>query len=329
MVLGGWTAMRVALLWPPSGSAIDAIDAVLPVAFARTSPAAIAPPVAWRVRTVHPAPRADSPEGTIAESVAPIMPVPKNIESRRIALIHFVPAHVASERALFLRPAPPPSLPLAPRAITTSRWSGSGWLVVRGHGRTGAAFGGSQLGGSQAGLRLAYTIDRTRRIALAARLSTPLSGQGREAAIGLEWQPTSLPVRIVAEERVGLDSDRSGPAIGVVGGIGPVPATPDITVEAYAQAGAIARDGVEPFADGAVRVSHPLVDIGRTRVDFGLGAWGAAQRDAARLDVGPSLSADLPLGDTAHARLSLDWRARVAGDARPGSGLVLTLGTDF
>jgi hypothetical protein len=331
VMLGGWTAARIAMLWPTAGSAIDAVDGVLPFAFARAASAEAAGSVAPGVgRTARRVPAAEKSLPAIVKSTPPESerrrPVPHRTAFARPSL---TPVAADARAPLPTVIAAPPGLPLAPRVATRSRWSGSGWLVVRGQGRTGAAFGGSQLGGSQAGLRIAYTIDRTHRIAVAARLSTPLSGRGREAAVGLEWQPASLPIRIVAEQRVGLDHDRSGPAIGIVGGIGPVAVSPDITVEAYAQAGAIARNQVETFADGAARISHPLADIGETRVDFGIGAWGAAQRDAARLDIGPSLSADLPLGDRAHARLSLDWRARVAGDARPGSGLVLTLGTDF
>ncbi|HVI98136.1 MAG TPA: hypothetical protein VM657_03635 [Sphingomonas sp.] len=201
--------------------------------------------------------------------------------------------------------------------------------MLRGDGAAGAAFGGSQLGGSQTGLRLAYAIDRTRRLALAGRVATPLHGKGREIAIGVEWQPTHAPVRVVAEQRLALDGGQSGPTLGVVGGIGPASIATGLTIEAYAQAGAILRDGVETFADGAARVAHPIAALGNTRFDLGAGAWGAAQRGVARLDAGPSLSADLPLGDRAHVRLSLDWRQRLAGDARPGSGVVLSLGTDF
>jgi hypothetical protein len=61
---------------------------------------------------------------------------------------------------------------------------------------------------------------------------------------------------------------------------------------------------------------------------LGGGAWGAAQRDAQRFDIGPSATLALPLGKQ-NVRLALDWRQRIAGDARPGSGLALTLGSDF
>jgi hypothetical protein len=56
--------------------------------------------------------------------------------------------------------------------------------------------------------------------------------------------------------------------------------------------------------------------------------WGAAQPGAARLDLGPTLTADMR-GDATSPRLALDWRQRVAGDALPPSGPALTLAVDF
>jgi len=327
VVLGGWTAMRVAMLWPSIDSPADVIDAVVPGLNRRTS-AVVSPkkelPAAGRTVAIPPSPESATPSITSPLAHAR-RPDPQRIALAMFGLMRFGEAEPVLATG---GTAPVGSLPLAPRANTGSRWSGSGWFVVRDGHKTGAAFGGSQLGGSQAGLRLAYTIDRAHRLAIAGRLSTPLAGKGREAAIGLEWQPMPLPVRIVAEERISLDGGEGGPTLGVIGGVGPIAVAAETTIEAYGQAGAIVRDGVETFADGAVRVALYSRTLDATRVDFGAGAWGAAQRNAARLDTGPSLSADVPIGRV-HARLSVDWRARIAGDARPGSGLVLSLGTDF
>ncbi|PTS80097.1 hypothetical protein DBR17_11225, partial [Sphingomonas sp. HMWF008] len=125
-----------------------------------------------------------------------------------------------------------------------------------------------------------------------------------------------------------LNGGRGGPALAVVGGIGPVALPRDFRLEAYAQAGAIRRGTTEPYADGAVRIVHPLGTIGGVPVELGAGAWGGAQRGAARLDLGPSLGVSVPLGKQ-RVRVLLDWRQRVAGTALPGSGAALTLGTDF
>ena len=67
---------------------------------------------------------------------------------------------------------------------------------------------------------------------------------------------------------------------------------------------------------------------GGIALDLGIGAWGAAQRGAARLDIGPSAAITLPLGTRA-LRVSFDWRQRIAGDARPVSGPALSIGPDF
>jgi hypothetical protein len=182
--------------------------------------------------------------------------------------------------------------------------------------------------GSQAGLRLAYALTENRRLALAARASSPLGDGMRELALGVEWQPTRLPVRLVAEHRFALGGGRGGPTLAAVGGVGPVPIAAGFTLESYAQAGIIGRDGGEGYADGAMRMARPIVRLGSTRFDLGGGAWGAAQKGATRLDLGPSLSATVPLGRQP-VRVSLDWRQRVAGNAAPGSGPVVTMGADF
>ncbi|HEY0624462.1 MAG TPA: hypothetical protein VGD28_15435, partial [Sphingomonas sp.] len=179
----------------------------------------------------------------------------------------------------------------------------------------------------QAGLRIAYHPG-SGRIALFARLTAPLAGRGSEAAAGIEWQPMAAPVRIVAEYRAGLGGVPGGPAVGVVASAYAVPLPLDFSLEAYGQAGAVARARIDPFADGALRVTRQVATAGGTRIDVGAGAWGAAQRGAARLDIGPSAVASVPLGDSA-LRVALDWRERVAGDARPGSGPALSVGADF
>lgn len=228
------------------------------------------------------------------------------------------PATTASE--LYLAT---PAAPSAPAWLDPmpDRWSVSGWLVARAGSGTGAAPGGGQLGGAQAGVRAAFRIDPSARVAAFARLTTPLAGKGREAAIGVEWQPGRLPVRVIAEQRFGLDGTAGGTGLGVVAGLDT--SVRGVRIETYGQAGIIARARTEPYADGAVRITSPL-RRGAAPVSLGAGAWGGAQRDAQRLDIGPSVT-------LAHqsVRISLDWRQRIAGRARPGSGLALTIGGDF
>uniref|UniRef100_UPI0025D1D944 hypothetical protein n=1 Tax=uncultured Sphingomonas sp. TaxID=158754 RepID=UPI0025D1D944 len=229
------------------------------------------------------------------------------------------------------RPTPPPPLlPLAtPAAIIPrgpSRLAGSVWGITR-DGGIGQASGG-QLGGSQAGIRVTYALGTSRRIALAARFSTPLAGRGAEAALGLDWQPTRLPIHLLAERRIALDGGRGGTTLGLVGGYGPAPVAGPVTVEGYGQAGLIARDGTEAFVDGALRLAHPVAHRGKARLDVGIGTWGGAQRGAARLDIGPSLGFVVPVANH-NLRLTADWRQRIAGNARPDSGPALSIGTNF
>lgn len=218
-----------------------------------------------------------------------------------------------------------PFVPI-PSGRAPQRLLASAWLIARpGKGEPSA---GGLLGGSQVGVRGMFMLDRSHRIAVSARVSAPLSGQGREAALGLDWQPLPSPVHLVAERRFPLDGGRGGNALYVVGGFGPRQIAPHIRAEAYAQIGAIAADDIERFADGAARVSYDLGSVGGVDLDAGAGAWSAAQRGAARLDLGPSLGVRLPItGQAIH--LTLDWRQRVAGAARPGSGAALSIGSDF
>jgi hypothetical protein len=63
-------------------------------------------------------------------------------------------------------------------------------------------------------------------------------------------------------------------------------------------------------------------------VRVGAAAWGAAQPGAARLDLGPRAALSLPHGP-ATVTAAIEYRVRVAGRARPGSGAAVTLSTGF
>lgn len=322
-VIGGWALVRIAMVWTATGELPEAIQPALPVpgiatpALAATSSAAalsraratasgignvrlaaraVPPPAATTVRFAS---AATAPPGSTAAAVPQSGTRP---ETRMVSKVAGGPADVASG------------------------WSASAWFVARGGGPTGVA-PGSQLGGSQAGFRVDRAIGRG--FALTARVAAPLSGRGAEIAPGIAWQPGRLPLRAVAEYRLALDGGGSAAAVGASGGLSDTRLPAGFRLEAYAQAGAIARRGVEGYADGAVRIARAVAAVDRLRLDLGVGAWGARQRDAARIDVGPSVALRMPIGGDAGARLQLDWRQRIAGDARPGSGPALTLGADL
>ncbi|KQM62711.1 hypothetical protein ASE75_13890 [Sphingomonas sp. Leaf17] len=320
LTVGGWAVARVVLLWPNAATMTDLIRDIVPIAKARKGPSA-----SMSVRMPSPQSLPQRPH-RVGE------PAPRRLFAQGARAMPPAPADRADGPVLVPHPFGPvaPSDPVSRpdgRRRPESRWSGSGWAILRGGGMAPSVIG-SRLGGAQAGVRIAYALGTARRLALAMRLTTPLEGAGREAAIGIDWRPTRLPVRIVAEHRFALDGGRGGPMVGLVGGINPTPIAGRLRLEAYGQAGAIARGGVEAFADGAVRIAHPIAEAGDIRFDLGMGSWGGAQRGAARLDVGPSLGIVVPVARRS-LRLTLDWRERVAGDARPGSGPALSIGTDF
>ncbi|WP_286773755.1 MULTISPECIES: hypothetical protein [unclassified Sphingomonas] len=184
-----------------------------------------------------------------------------------------------------------------------------------------------QLGGSQAGARVTYTLGEARRVAIAARVSTALTMRQSEAAIGLDWRPTRHPIHLFAEQRIAIANARDGPTIGVIAGLPQTRLAAGFALEGYGQAGVIARGGGEGFVDAAARAMRPVARVGGARVELGAGLWGGAQRGAARLDIGPAAGVILPTPRP--LRITLEWRQRIAGAARPGAGVALSLGADF
>lgn len=315
LVAVGWVGLRIAILWPQTGSLPEAIRAVfsLPSFAPREEAEPVTRIIAARLRA---APAIALRTGSLHAVFPNRGPSRVRIELAALGLIQFGAPEYTDGPA----PDAPTQTSFEP---TPSRWSASAWLTARPGSGLGTAPGG-QLGGSQAGVRIAWMVDERHRLALFGRFVTPLSGKGREAAVGVEWQPTRAPVRLVAEQRFAIDGGKGGPGLGLVAGVDrAIPG--GFRLESYGQAGAIRRERVEPYADGAARATRPIPG---TRLALGVGAWGAAQRDAARVDVGPSATLAIPVGGQ-RIRVALDWRQRVAGDARPGSGLALTLGSDF
>lgn len=302
-----WIGVRAAVLWAPVAVLAETVAAIVPVqseARASVSPVKSGKAVVrgdWERPYVPAAPNVSASLPMPAPGTAPQEPLPEL----------FAPALADP---LFATPTG--AIPTYP-----DRWSASGWMVARAGRGIGAAPGGGQLGGGQAGMRLSYLLVPQQRIAVFTRFTAPLSGKGREMAVGAEWQPLRLPLRLVAEQRIGLDGVPGGPGIGVVTGVDA--AAGPLRIEGYGQTGMVFRTQSEPYADGAVRVMHP-VEEGPVSLSLGVGIWGAAQRGAQRLDLGPGATLS-----HRSMRVSLDWRQRVAGQARPGSGLAFTLGGDF
>lgn|GEM_PF-2391551 len=223
--------------------------------------------------------------------------------------------------------------PVTPsRQAGAGRWSATAWMLWRPE-TAPSAIQAPLLGGSQAGARLDYrlTSGRNGTLSLYGRVSRAFTGpSAEEGALGLAWGLGRLPVSLLAERRQRLGpGGRSGFALLAAGGMGPRDIAPRLEAEGYVQAGIVGLPGADAFADGKASLGYRLSPAGkRGSVTFGASVSGSVQPGAERLDVGPELRLRLPVGP-AGLRLSTEWRARIAGDARPRSGPAITLVADF
>ncbi|WP_143704579.1 hypothetical protein [Porphyrobacter sp. TH134] len=254
----------------------------------------------------------------------------------------------ASARAQASAPDPaqvsPPFLPMPPprsAGAAPGRWSLDAWAFWR-QGSNAAPVSQGRVpiyGASQAGAVLQFRLvpsDR-RDLRLYARAYRALvQGGESELALGTSLRPVpAVPLRLAGEVRYTDTPFGTSlrPAAYVVTEIAPVPLPHGARLEAYGQAGWVGGAGRTAFADGQASITAALPQITRVtdntlRVSLGAAAWGGAQRDAQRLDIGPTLRFDMAIG-AVPARVSVDWRERIAGQAAPYSGLTATLSTSF
>lgn len=200
----------------------------------------------------------------------------------------------------------------------------SAWALLRGTPGTGSLASGGTLGGSQAGARLTYALDR--RFAVSLRSSSPIGGsRGGEVAAGVRVMPfPSIPVAITAERRQAIgrfSTGRSDFALFAEGGLYQRPIGWNLMLDGYAQAGVVGLKERDFFADGGFTLSRPVFG----RFSAGLGAWGGYQPGLYRIDAGPRVSYRV----RPNVSLHLDWRQKLAGSAQPSSGPALTLGANF
>lgn len=221
----------------------------------------------------------------------------------------------------------------ADRALLGRRWSGDAYALLGRGGRGAGLAGAPQLGGSQIGARLGWRLDPLARqpVDVVARAATPVgrtADRGTQAAIGIEWRP--LPGLAVAAERaiaIGADA-RNAWIARVSGGVSGRNLGRGIELDGYAQAGVIGARQRDPFIDGIARLTRPLSLSADGRLKPGFGLWAAAQPDARRLDAGPSIGAEIRVGDMT-VGADFDWRWRLAGNARPDSGPAVTIRAGF
>ena len=215
------------------------------------------------------------------------------------------------------------------------------WIYARqdsrighaGRGRTEHSISNGQYGGSQAGAILSYRlVDKPMpEVALYGRLSTALGPiSQKEIALGTRIHPLkNLPFALHAEQRFDPSSGSdASTAVYVAGGTGPDRILGKFALETYAQAGYVVGQDETYFFDGSATLQRPIAKLGPSKLSFGPGAWAGGQRGVTRVDVGPRAAFTIPLGTTS-ARIAVDWRLRVAGDALPGSGAAITISTGF
>lgn len=222
-----------------------------------------------------------------------------------------------------------------PREASARRLSGDAWLYWR-EGLTGAAAPGlSTYGRSQAGAVMRYRLLPRSSLLPAAyvRVTRTLEGaRQEEVAGGMSLRPLPrIPVSVAVEARVTDSAARREvrPAAFAVTQLPPLALPLEMRGEAYLQAGYVGGRFDTAFVDGQARFDRRLVRIGEEEeIRAGLAAWGGAQDGAARLDIGPTASLAFKVGD-ARARLTADYRLRVAGDASPASGPAVTFSAGF
>lgn len=345
VILGGWVVVRVGAFTVPSFWQLSAPEPASLVAMARAEPAQSQRAASSSMALLAPAPPAvavtvrTSPRSVPATQVsmhaaepsaaAFALPAPQNPSISLSGRSASAPQTVT--------PAPAAFEPFAPRADTsaarrTSPWTLTGWLLWRRD--AGATLAQAPLlGGSQGGLRVDYRLWSAggRSLGLYGRVTRALDWpHAEEGAVGLSLRPVAgVPVTLLAERRQKLGTGgRSGFAFLAAGGIGPRPVAPRLEMEGYAEGGVVGLPGSDPFADGRLSLDYRLT--GKSQPDVALGAVvsGAAQIGVSRVDIGPELRLRLPVAG-GHVRLSAEWRERIAGRARPGSGPAVALVADF
>ena len=182
---------------------------------------------------------------------------------------------------------------------------------------------GGTLGASQAGARLFYNFSPM--LSAVVRTSSNVNQRGGEVAGGIRVRPLrAIPVWFTAERRQALGQyggGRNAFAFFAEGGVYDRPMPWGFMLNGYAQGGVVGLSSRDLFADGAVTFSRPVY----REFSGGFGVWGGVQPGLYRVDAGPRLTMKV----RRNLRVHLDYRQRLAGNAEPGSGPVLTLAGDF
>jgi len=220
------------------------------------------------------------------------------------------------------------------------RWTFDRWLLLRaGSGDAAQAPGAASYGASQAGAIARFRLGKGDVQESYGYLRTSLAinapGKDKEIALGFGIRPARrLPLRVLAEARL-FDSSRNAmqmrPVVTVITELPWQNLPAGFRAEAYGQAGYAGGKASTAFFDAQALVDRSVGKVIGVKRDvrIGAGLWAGGQQGAVRLDVGPRLSFPLDLGEEVPSRIALDWRLRVAGNARPPSGPALTIASSF
>ena len=271
------------------------------------------------------------PPASVATPVASSLREPRPQFYSRIPVLDEWPlsrlASIASPPLQSTVVTPAQSLPAEIRRGGIDRVQLTAWALLRaqqaGIAGTQSLANGGSLGASQAGARLTYNL--TRQIAATFRTSSAVGRRGGEVAAGMRIQPVrGIPLWIDAErrQRVGrYGGGRSAFALFFEAGVYGRPMPLHFLLDGYLQGGVVGLRHRDGFIDGAVTLTRPVYK----QFSAGVGVWGGAQPGVYRVDAGPRVTMRV----RNNLRVHFDWRQRLAGNARPGSGPAVTLAGDF
>lgn len=339
LIMGAaWVAVRIGtiLLTPPETEGADYQPVPIEARRTRAQSPAAARPVFRKSRTRRIFPLAGAPVQTFGHpDAAPIAPesasgIAASMTAGATARRYFAAYQGRARATLAQHPVGGRAGRRAPDIYAYSFWRSSA--------RTAAALGSGQYGGSQSAIIAAYPLlyyPEAPRLAIIARAAIAHgngkadgTGKERELAAGFRWRPLPhMPVQFIAERRF-RPARADALAFYLAGGQSAIGLPLGFKLDGYGQAGFLAGNGGGAFADFNARADRPLASLGRFSLAAGVGIWGGGQADAIRVDIGPTVRADIAVA-TVQFRLTADWRFRAAGNAQPGNGPAIGLSTSF
>ncbi|MFB0613467.1 hypothetical protein [Aurantiacibacter poecillastricola] len=340
IVLGGWAMMRVAVWEAPFANPVSARGDEHAMAFEGSPPvvsgASDSEPVSFAAQDARRHEIFFGPRPVAA--IGPAVPTPERelASSAQPAFSQSGPDPAAPRPQPATRPVAPGILQSPPVVTRTEgkRWSLDAWALWREDTTTPLTSGRPSYGRSQAGAVLRYRLAPGSGHAPQAHLRAvrALDGESEtDIAAGLSARPLpAIPVRLAAEARVS-ETDRGTELRGAayaVTELAPIDLPAGLSGEAYLQGGYVTGEYATAFVDGQARVTKGLAGSSTFKLTAGGGAWGGAQEDGRRLDIGPTAALEFGIGG-ARGRISADYRFRVAGNAEPSSGPALTLTAGF